>query len=211
MSASEQALRSHLLGRYCRTRPCRTRPAARRAVYPAQSHAGINPTANQPQHNRLRPYYLIYIGRDGNVGHDQTEVKRLLDLARTCCKGQGEPFLTTARAVQPGDGGRPQHAGLLRLLGQSHPHDGRSKGKKGHRQLVLRGQDHCTNPGHRWVGRLRADCLSCRAGSCMTRHARTALFACPGKAAFRARRPQGQVIRTRHHRRPSQRPVRRPG
>lgn len=56
-------------------------------------NAGINPTANQPQHNRLHPYYLIYIGRDGNVVHDQTEVKRLLDLARTCCKGQGEPFL----------------------------------------------------------------------------------------------------------------------
>ena len=57
-------------------------------------NAGINPTANQPQHNRLHPYYLIYIGRDGNVVHDQTEVKRLLDLARTCCKGQGEPFLS---------------------------------------------------------------------------------------------------------------------
>lgn len=56
-------------------------------------NAGINPTANQPQHNRLHPYYLIYIGRDGNVVHDQTEVKRLLDLARTCCKGQDEPFL----------------------------------------------------------------------------------------------------------------------
>jgi hypothetical protein len=56
-------------------------------------NAGINPTANQPQHNRLHPYYLIYIGHDGNVVHDQTEVKRLLDLARTCCKGQSEPFL----------------------------------------------------------------------------------------------------------------------
>lgn len=56
-------------------------------------NAGINPTVNQPQHNRLHPYYLIYIGRDGNVVHDQTEVKRLLDLARTCCKGQDEPLL----------------------------------------------------------------------------------------------------------------------
>jgi len=57
-------------------------------------NAGINPTASQPQHNRLHPYYLVYIGQDGNIVHDQTEVKRLLDLARTCCKGQDEPFLS---------------------------------------------------------------------------------------------------------------------
>jgi superfamily II DNA or RNA helicase len=46
---------------------------------------GINP------HNRLHPYYLIYIGLDGQLISDQTEAKRLLDLARTACKGQTEP------------------------------------------------------------------------------------------------------------------------
>ena len=53
----------------------------------------VNPAANVPQHNRLHPYYIVYINRDGNVIHDHTEVKRLLDMARTCCKGQSEPFL----------------------------------------------------------------------------------------------------------------------
>lgn len=55
-------------------------------------NSGVNPPANLPQHNRLHPYYLVYINNDGKVVHDHTEVKRLLDLARTCCKGQAEPI-----------------------------------------------------------------------------------------------------------------------
>lgn len=54
--------------------------------------AGVNPPAHLPQHNRLHPYYLIYISLSGEVIHDHTEVKRLLDLARSCCKGQAEPI-----------------------------------------------------------------------------------------------------------------------
>jgi hypothetical protein len=54
-------------------------------------NSGINPPAHLPQHNRLHPYYLVYINTHGEVIHDHTEVKRLLDLARSCCKGQPEP------------------------------------------------------------------------------------------------------------------------
>lgn len=54
-------------------------------------NAGINPPAHLPQHNLLHPYYLVYIGRDGEVVHDHTEVKRLLDLVRSSCKGQAQP------------------------------------------------------------------------------------------------------------------------
>ena len=56
-------------------------------------NSGVNPPVNLPQHNRLHPYYLVYINREGEVLHDHTEVKRLLDLARSCCKGQSEPFV----------------------------------------------------------------------------------------------------------------------
>lgn len=55
-------------------------------------NAGVNPPLHIPQHNRLHPYYLVYIDRAGHVVHDHTEVKRLLDLARTCCKGQDTPI-----------------------------------------------------------------------------------------------------------------------
>ncbi|MCA0200153.1 MAG: DEAD/DEAH box helicase family protein [Proteobacteria bacterium] len=56
-------------------------------------NSGVNPPAHLPQHNRLHPYYLIYINNNGEVVHDHTEVKRLLDLTRSCCKGQAEPMI----------------------------------------------------------------------------------------------------------------------
>ncbi|WP_186426447.1 helicase-related protein [Cupriavidus metallidurans] len=55
-------------------------------------NSGVNPPAHLPQHNRLHPYYLLYIDREGEVVHDHTEVKRLLDLARTSCRGQAVPI-----------------------------------------------------------------------------------------------------------------------
>jgi hypothetical protein len=50
------------------------------------------------QHNRLHPYYLVYINRAGLVVHDHTEVKRLLDLVRTACKGQPDPVLAACQS-----------------------------------------------------------------------------------------------------------------
>ncbi|BDQ66497.1 helicase-related protein [Shewanella xiamenensis] len=51
-----------------------------------------NPDVNVNQHNRLHPYYLVYIARNGKVINDHTEVKRLLDLVRSGCKGQVLPI-----------------------------------------------------------------------------------------------------------------------
>jgi hypothetical protein len=50
----------------------------------------LNPSVKVSQHNRLHPYYLVYINHEGDVIHDHTEVKRLLDLVRSCCKGQAQ-------------------------------------------------------------------------------------------------------------------------
>ncbi len=47
---------------------------------------------NLHQHNRLHPYYLVYIGMDGEILADHTEVKTLLDLTRSSCKGRSEPL-----------------------------------------------------------------------------------------------------------------------
>ncbi len=49
-------------------------------------------TAAAQQLNRLHPFYLIYIGQNGNIITQHTEVKRLLDLARSACKGRTEPI-----------------------------------------------------------------------------------------------------------------------
>jgi hypothetical protein len=47
---------------------------------------------NINQQNRLHPYYLVYIGQNGDVITDHIEVKRLLDLVRNACKGQSQPI-----------------------------------------------------------------------------------------------------------------------
>ncbi len=66
----------------------------------------IHDSVNVNQQNRLHPYYLIYIGQDGRIIADQTQVKRLLDLIRSGCKGNTIPFrdLCTAFNAETQDG-----------------------------------------------------------------------------------------------------------
>ncbi|WP_048439840.1 helicase-related protein [Caenimonas sp. SL110] len=81
-------------------------PNGLHAVVPADAERGLHPgviftlrnrllsgTAGAVvrQKNRLHPYYLIYIGMDGTIIADHTEVKTLLDLARNACKGCSDP------------------------------------------------------------------------------------------------------------------------
>lgn len=83
-------------------------PSGMHAVVPAKPEMGLrpgviftlrnlNPSVNISQHNRLHPYYLVYINREGEVIHDHTEVKRLLDLARSCCRGQSQSIPDACR------------------------------------------------------------------------------------------------------------------
>jgi superfamily II DNA or RNA helicase len=78
-------------------------PNGLHAIIPANEEIGLRPGAiytlrnrnsgvNINQHNRLHPYYLIYISDDGEVIVDHTQVKTLLDLARASCKGQEKPI-----------------------------------------------------------------------------------------------------------------------
>ena len=78
-------------------------PFGMHAVVPAQPELGLRPGAifalknihdsvNVNQQNRLHPFYLVYIDDDGQIVADHTEVKRLLDLIRSSCKGRIEPM-----------------------------------------------------------------------------------------------------------------------
>ena len=80
-----------------------TAPNGMHAVVPANPKQGleagvifalknINDTVNIDQQNRLHPYYLVYISETGQIIADHTEVKRLLDLTRSCCKNQTSPI-----------------------------------------------------------------------------------------------------------------------
>ncbi|HNO74978.1 MAG TPA: SNF2-related protein [Nitrosomonas mobilis] len=97
-------------------------PNGMHAVVPARPemglHSGVifalrnlNHGVNINQQNRLHPYYLIYIAGDGQVIANHTEVKSLLDLVRSSCKGQGEPIQAVCRLFnQLTDEGRDMKA-----------------------------------------------------------------------------------------------------
>lgn len=83
-------------------------PNGMHAVVPADPELGLEPGVifalrnihdgvNIHQQNRLHPYYLVYIGQDGEIIADHTEVKRLLDLMRASCKGESEPIRAVCR------------------------------------------------------------------------------------------------------------------
>lgn len=78
-------------------------PSGLHAVVPADSDRGLVPgaiftlrnrnhTVNIQQQNRLHPFYLVYIGNDGEIIADHTEIKPLLDLARAACRDRDEPI-----------------------------------------------------------------------------------------------------------------------
>ena len=83
-------------------------PFGMHAVVPAQPELGLQPgvifalknihdSVNVNQQNRLHPFYLVYIDDDGQIVADHTEVKRLLDLIRSSCKGRIEPIRDVCR------------------------------------------------------------------------------------------------------------------
>jgi hypothetical protein len=83
-------------------------PNGMHAVVPARPTMGLHPgvifalrnrnhAVNINQQNRLHPYYLIYISIGGQVIANYTEVKTLLDLVRSSCKGQPEPIQAVCR------------------------------------------------------------------------------------------------------------------
>lgn len=102
-------------------------PNGMHAVVPAQAQMGLRPgvifalknihdTVNINQQNRLHPFYLVYIADDGEIIADHTEVKRLLDLIRTSCKGRGVPVPDVCRTFneRTEDGRKMEHySGLL--------------------------------------------------------------------------------------------------
>ena len=97
-------------------------PNGLHAVVPARPATGLHPgvifalrnrnhAVNINQQNRLHPYYLIYIANDGQVIANHTEVKALLDLIRSSCKGQPEPIQAVCRLFnQQTDEGRNMKA-----------------------------------------------------------------------------------------------------
>jgi hypothetical protein len=105
-------------------------PNGMHAVVPAQPEGGLLPGViftlrnrhrgvNVNDHNRLHPYYLVYISRQGQVIHDHSEVKRLLDLVRAACKGRDQPMPEACRRFNAETADGRQMQAYSDLLGQA--------------------------------------------------------------------------------------------
>lgn len=76
-------------------------PFGLHAVVPANENAqpGViyvlknrSDSVNIDNRNRLHPFYMVYIGDDGNVICDHLSPKQMLDIMRNICKGRTEPI-----------------------------------------------------------------------------------------------------------------------
>ena len=66
----------------------------------------INGGVNIDNRNRLHPFYMVYIGSDGDVICDHLSPKEMLDAMRLLCKGKTTPIgeLCTAFNAETNDG-----------------------------------------------------------------------------------------------------------
>ncbi len=105
-------------------------PSGMHAVIPANKEIGLSPGiiftlrnrnsgVNINQHNRLHPYYLVYINNDGEVIADHTEVKSLLDIVRSSCKGLDKPVHKLCRLFNKATDDGREMTHYSDLLGQA--------------------------------------------------------------------------------------------
>ena len=57
----------------------------------------INNSINIDNQNRIHPFYMVYIGVDGDIVCDYLNPKKLLDTVRLLCRGKREPVLSLCR------------------------------------------------------------------------------------------------------------------
>ena len=82
------------------------KPKGLHAVVPADAEnpegvifvlRNINNSVNIDNQNRIHPFYMVYIGIDGEIICDYLNPKKLLDTVRLLCRGKNEPVLSLCR------------------------------------------------------------------------------------------------------------------
>ena len=53
----------------------------------------VNNSVNIDNQNRIHPFYMVYIGMDGDIICDYLNPKQLLDDIRLLCRGKKEPIV----------------------------------------------------------------------------------------------------------------------
>ena len=91
---------------YIKTHDLSTKPKGLHAVVPATKEnpegvifvlRNINNSINIDNHNRIHPFYMVYIGADGEIVCDYLNPKKMLDTVRLLCRGKKEPILSLCR------------------------------------------------------------------------------------------------------------------
>ncbi len=93
-----------------------TTPHGMHAVVPAREDApagaifvlrNVNDSVNVDHRNRIHPFYMVYIGIDGEILCDYLNPKQMLDTIRLLCRGKTEPISDLCRKFnQETDDGR---------------------------------------------------------------------------------------------------------
>ena len=93
-----------------------TTPHGMHAVVPAREDApagaifvlrNVNDSVNVDHRNRIHPFYIVYIGMDGEILCDYLNPKQMLDTIRLLCRGKTEPISDLCRKFnQETDDGR---------------------------------------------------------------------------------------------------------
>ena len=71
----------------------------------------INDSVNIDDRNRIHPFYMVYIGVDGEIVCDYLNPKKLLDTMRLLCRGKSDPVMELCRVFnEETDDGRNMSA-----------------------------------------------------------------------------------------------------
>ena len=101
---------------YMKHHDVETTPHGMHAVVPAREDApagaifvlrNVNDSVNVDHRNRIHPFYMVYIGMDGEILCDYLNPKQMLDTIRLLCRGKTEPISDLCRKFnQETDDGR---------------------------------------------------------------------------------------------------------
>ena len=105
-----------------------SKPKGLHAVVPADDEnpqgvifvlRNINNSVNIDNQNRIHPFYMVYIGNDGEILCDYLNPKKLLDTVRLLCRGHSTPITALCNAFNAETDDGRNMAGMSELLSEA--------------------------------------------------------------------------------------------
>ena len=105
-----------------------SKPKGLHAVVPADDEnpqgvifvlRNINNSVNIDNQNRIHPFYMVYIGNDGEIICDYLNPKKLMDTVRLLCRGHSTPITALCNAFNAETDDGRNMAGMSELLSEA--------------------------------------------------------------------------------------------